>query len=112
MPKSPVAAANIRFAGMRGDFNHYRHEEAHDKPEWALLLLPLETVQQLNREGWPIKPGDLGENITTQGIAYEEFSAGKRSRLGTSVIRIFRALHPAPTYTFFPMWEPRRGRGS
>lgn len=53
---------------MDGDFNLYRHEQKNDSPRQALLIMPLEMIQHLNEEGWEIKPGDIGENITTQAF--------------------------------------------
>jgi MOSC domain-containing protein YiiM len=40
----------------------------------AILLIPLETIEELQGEGWPIKPGDIGENFTTEGIPYSSFA--------------------------------------
>lgn len=85
LPKLPVESARITRRGIEGDFNRYRYEEKHADPDMALLLMPLETIQRLEEEGWPIRPGDLGENITTTGIPYDSFAPGKKYRLGESV---------------------------
>ncbi len=94
LPKKPVEAAYVIARGIVGDFNKYRHEEKHDNPNMALLLLPLETIQQLNTEGWPVQPGDLGENITTHGIPYNSFAPGKRYALGNAEIEIAEPCTP------------------
>jgi MOSC domain-containing protein YiiM len=52
------------------------------------MLLPLETIQRLNEEGWPVKPGDMGENITTEGIPYDDFAIGERYKVGEIIIQI------------------------
>src|SRR5579875_4096017 len=66
LPKHPVESNTILKTGLEGDFNVYRHEELADDPDSAVLLMPLETIAELNKEGWPIKAGDIGENITTK----------------------------------------------
>jgi hypothetical protein len=65
LPKKPVKEVQVTKAGLDGDFNKYRHEKKNDDPDSAVLLMPLETIRQLNEEGWPIRPGDIGENFTT-----------------------------------------------
>ncbi len=64
LPKLPVEEAMITFQGIEGDYNRYRSERKQNNPDWALLLMPLEMIMQLNREGWPVNPGDLGVNRT------------------------------------------------
>jgi len=67
LPKYPTQRALVTRTGLDGDFNRWRHEEAHDDLAMAVLLMPLETSEELKEEGWPIKPGSIGENFTTQG---------------------------------------------
>jgi len=102
LPKTPVDRALVRRTGLVGDFNRYRHEEAHDDPAMAVLLMPIETIQELNREGWPIKPGDIGENFTTSGISYDAFAPGKRFRIGKAVVRITKACDPCSYLYLLP----------
>ncbi len=88
LPKHPVDRVSLKHIGLVGDFNRWRHEEADDDPRMAVLLMPLETIQELNREGWPIRPGDIGENFTTIGIPYSSFAPEKRYRIGGAVVKI------------------------
>lgn len=74
LPKYPTQRALVTRSGLDGDFNRWRHEEAHDDLAMAILLIPLETIEELQGEGWPIKPGDIGENFTTEGIPYSSFA--------------------------------------
>ena len=67
LPKRSIETAHLTTQGLLGDFNRWRHESCNDDPDKAVLLLPLETIIQLNTEGWPVNPGDIGENFTTQG---------------------------------------------
>lgn len=102
LPKTQVDRALVGRTGLVGDFNRYRHEEAHDDAAMAVLLMPIETIQDLNREGWPIKPGDLGENFTTSGISYDAFAPGKRFKVGEAVIRITKACDPCSSLYLLP----------
>lgn len=82
IPKLPVEQAHVSKEGVEGDYNRSRHEKDCDNPNRALLIMPAETIQDLNNEGWPVRPGDMGENITTEGLPNTEFYVGKKLRIG------------------------------
>ncbi len=109
LPKSPVSSATITKHGLRGDFNVYRHEKLNDEPDSAVLLMPLETIEQLNKEGWPIRPGDIGENITTIGIAYGDLSPGMKVSLGETELEISRACDPCTNLYLLPYVGEQKG---
>jgi len=109
LPKPSVPTAQLSRAGVAGDFNKYRHEEKHDDPEMALLILPRETLEQLRREGWPVRSGDLGENITTEGIPYEEFGPGRRFRAGAAIFVISKPCTPCDNLYALPYVGASRG---
>jgi MOSC domain-containing protein YiiM len=109
LPKAPVVSATVNKEGLEGDFNVYRHEKLDDDPDSAVLLIPLETIQQLNTEGWPIKPGDLGENITTLGIPYGNFSPEKTLSLGEVEVQISRACEPCTNLYLLPYVGKEKG---
>ena len=88
LPKMPALSAVVTTQGIVGDFNRYRHEKRRDNPNMALLLMPIEMLKQLNDEGWPLKPGDIGENITTTGIPYDSFISGNYYKVGDVEIQI------------------------
>jgi MOSC domain-containing protein YiiM len=88
LPKYPTERALVTSSGLDGDFNRWRHEEAHGDLAMAILLMPLETIEELQEEGWPIKPGDIGENFTTEGIPYNSFAPGNHYEIGKAVITI------------------------
>ncbi len=102
LPKAPLDSAYIAASGVDGDFNVYRHEELHDDPDSALLILPMETIRELNSEGWPVKPGDLGENFTTDGIPYNSFAPGKAFAVGGVRFQISRACDPCDNLFLLP----------
>lgn len=110
LPKRPVPSAAVRFAGLEGDFNRYRHDKKRDDPAMALLLLPLEVLRALDAEGWPARPGDLGENVTTEGIPNEAFAPGKRFRLGAAVeVEVSKACDPCDNLYALPYVGEARG---
>ncbi|MGH9340262.1 MAG: MOSC domain-containing protein [Acidobacteriota bacterium] len=96
LPKYPVESAQVTEKGLISDFNRWREEmRPDDYMDQAILLMPLEMIRELNRQGWPIQPGDLGENVTTSGIDYADFKIGHRYQLGPEVlIQISKACLP------------------
>jgi len=109
LPKPSVPEAYVSFAGVTGDFNLYRHREKKDDPAMALLIMPRETLAQLDREGWPVRSGDLGENITTEGIPYDEFTPGRRFRAGELVFEVTKPCTPCDNLYRLPYVGPTRG---
>jgi len=103
IPKRAVPEAVVGAGGLEGDFNLYRHEKHEDDPDSAVSLLPREVLDALAREGWPVAPGDLGENLTLEGIAHEALAVGKRFRIGDEVeIEIARAAEPCRNLRILP----------
>jgi MOSC domain-containing protein YiiM len=109
LPKPSVSEAFVSRAGFEGDFNRYRHEEKNDDPAMALLIVPKETLGELSREGWPVRPGDLGENITTEGIAYGAFAPGRRFRAGEVLFEVSKACTPCDNLYLLPYVGVSRG---
>jgi MOSC domain-containing protein YiiM len=109
LPKTSVESTQVSKRGLEGDFNVYRHEKLADDPDSAVLIMPLETINQLNREGWPIKPGDIGENFTTTGLAYNGFSIGKEVAIGNVKLQISRACDPCTNLYSLPYVGPQKG---
>ena len=109
LPKKPVSSASVTVGGVVGDYNVYRHDELDDDPDSALLLFPVEMIGQLNKEGWPVKPGDLGENLTTSGIPYSQFAIGKTYTAGGIRFQISRACDPCNNLYRLPYVGKTRG---
>ncbi len=109
LPKKSVDSAVMRRAGLEGDFNRYRHEEQADDGDAALLLMPLETIRELNDEGWPIQPGDLGENLTLTGIPYATLGPGKTFTVGEAEIQVSRRADPCENLFLLPYVGEAKG---
>jgi MOSC domain-containing protein YiiM len=111
LPKPPVSEIRIIANGVEGDFNRYRHEEQADEPKQAVLLMPVETIRELNTEGWPIREGDLGENVTSEGISYNEFHPGDKFRVGEAVIEVSKPCVPCTNLYLLPYVGEKKGPG-
>lgn len=111
LPKPTARALHITHAGVEGDFNRYRHEEQHDEPNQAVLFMPVETIRSLNSEGWPIREGDIGENITTEGIPYDDFHPGDKFRAGESVLEVSKPCVPCTNLYLLPYVGEAKGPG-
>lgn len=109
LPKVPVGEALVTAAGVEGDFNVYRHEVSRDDPAMAVLIVPLEMLQVFDREGWPVRPGDLGENITSVGVPYEEFVPGARYRVGDTLLEVTKPCTPCDNLYSLPYVGAERG---
>lgn len=103
LPKRRVAGARITPQGVEGDYNVYRQEKLDGDPDSAVLIIPHETLTELNEEGWPVEPGHLGENLTTGNIDYAEFQPQRRLRIGKeTVLQISRACDPCSNLEQLP----------
>jgi MOSC domain-containing protein YiiM len=102
IPKLPVPSVFVTRAGVRGDYNVFRQEEKGGDPDSAVLIIPMETIKELNTEGWPVKPGDLGENFTTSGVPYSYFEVGKTFTLGDASLQVSRACDPCKNLFTLP----------
>jgi MOSC domain-containing protein YiiM len=109
LPKVAVPEARVTAAGVEGDYNVYRHDVKHDDPAMAVLIVPVETIREFNREGWPVRPGDLGENVTSEGIPYDAFAPGRRFRLGAVVVEVTKACTPCDNLYLLPYVGAARG---
>ena len=108
IPKLPVEQAHVSQEGVEGDYNRSRHERDRDNPNRALLIMPAETIQDLNNEGWPVRPGDMGENITTEGLLNTEFYVGGQLRIGEVLAELAENTAPCQILGQLPYVGPQR----
>ncbi len=109
LPKPASEEIEVDAAGVVGDFNRYRHENLHDDPDSALLLLPEEILAQLWTEGWPVRPGDLGENVSCRGVPYDLLQPGSRVTIGAVGAVITRPCDPCSNLYVLPYVGEERG---
>ncbi|HLE47153.1 MAG TPA: MOSC domain-containing protein [Candidatus Thermoplasmatota archaeon] len=83
VPKLPLEAARISVSGVEGD--RQADKRYHGGPLQALCLFANEQVRRLASEGFPVVPGSLGENLTTEGLPYWSVRIGDVYRAGEQV---------------------------
>ena len=84
VPKRPVESADVTAGGVAGDAQ--RDLEHHGGPDRALCLFPMEVIRTLQAEGHPIAPGQIGENLTVEGLDWDAVAPGVRLLLGEDVL--------------------------
>lgn len=96
VPKSATAEALVTKRGLVGD--RQAKPFIHGGPQRALCLYAFELIEQLQREGHPIFPGSVGENVTLAGLDWAALAPGLRLALGPEVvIEISAYTSPCPT---------------
>jgi MOSC domain-containing protein YiiM len=55
-------------------------------------LIPAELLDALASQGFSVTPGDLGENITTQGLALRDLPVGSRLQIGAQAVVVLTGL--------------------
>jgi MOSC domain-containing protein YiiM len=84
VPKLPIPSAHVSTSGMEGDAQADRKH--HGGPDQALCLFSLEVIEGWQAEGHPIEPGSVGENLTIQGIDWNEVGPGALLRVGDDLV--------------------------
>ena len=84
VPKRAVSEARVDVLGLDGD--RHRDTEHHGGPERAVCLFSMEQIEALRREGHPVSPGTLGENVTIEGLEWPAVEPGARLALGDTVV--------------------------
>lgn len=85
IPKQPLTSARVTAAGLVGD--GHAHAK-HNRPDRAVSLFDIETLEQLQREGFPLFPGAIGENLTVQGLHVQRLQPGVVLRIGDVRLRL------------------------
>ena len=77
VPKTSVASADVTETGLAGD----GHDHAkHSRPDRAVLVQDMELLEELQREGFAVAPGTLGENLTVRSLRVQQMAVGTRLR--------------------------------
>ena len=92
LPKRPVSGGFIAPLGIEGDL--HAHPGIHGGPRKAILLAAVEVVEELQRRGYPVSFGSLGENLTTRGIDVRHLRIGDRIRAGGALLEITQPRGP------------------
>jgi MOSC domain-containing protein YiiM len=92
LPKRPIPGGYIASLGIEGDAQ--AHPQFHGGPQQAILLIAAEVVEELQRRGYPVSFGSLGENLTTRGIDVRGLRMGDRIRAGGALLEITKPRAP------------------
>jgi MOSC domain-containing protein YiiM len=84
VPKQPVPECRVTESGLQGD--RQRDLRFHGGPDRAVCLYPLESILALQREGHPIAPGTIGENLTVSGLDWSLMVPDVRLQVGEVVL--------------------------
>jgi MOSC domain-containing protein YiiM len=102
LPKIPVETAIISKWGLAGDYNRFRKEKKKNDPDMAVMILSTDILDALNNEGWPVNPGDLGENITLTNIDYSIMALGDRLNIRDVTLEISLMCDPCTNLNNLP----------
>jgi MOSC domain-containing protein YiiM len=95
IPKLPIPDANVTSRGIDGD--SWAHPHIHGGPNQALLLISLEDLANLQRQGFKTPPGALGENLTISGMNMRDIRFGDRFHAGEVLLEITKLRRPCQT---------------
>ena len=109
LPKHSVPVLHVSAGGAAGDYNNYRMQKLAGSPDQAILLVTDEVLAQLNAEGWPVQPGDLGENITLGGVPESALRPGVRLALGEVRLEVTHRCDPCTELYSLPYIGRARG---
>jgi MOSC domain-containing protein YiiM len=84
VPKTGVHEAVVSTFGLEGDAQ--KNPGIHGGPERALCLYSLEHIAALQAEGHLVFPGSLGENLTLNGLPWQELVPGAQLRVGDQAL--------------------------
>jgi MOSC domain-containing protein YiiM len=86
--KAPVVG-RVAARGVNLEGDDQADRKAHGGPDKAVYAYAVEDTrwweQELRR---PLKPGQFGENLTTEGVDVNEALVGERWRVGTTVLEV------------------------
>jgi MOSC domain-containing protein YiiM len=86
VPKLPCDACFIGVNGLQGD--RQRDLRYHGGPERAVCVYSLDLIRALQVEGHAITPGSIGENLTVEGVDWEQMKPGARVEVGPVVLQL------------------------
>ena len=94
LPKMPVESTIVTEWGLEGDYNRFRKKEKENDRDMAVMIISTDILNTLNNEGWPVKPGDLGENLTLANIDYASMVPGQQYKIGDVELEISIICNP------------------
>src|SRR6267154_842247 len=84
VPKRRVSGAQVSRSGLEKDTQD--DKKHHGGPERAVCLYSLERIRSLQTEGHPIDIGTAGENVTVEGVNWDQIVPGVTITIGDQVL--------------------------
>tara|TARA_B100001996_G_scaffold179332_1_gene136972 strand:- start:430 stop:855 length:426 start_codon:yes stop_codon:yes gene_type:complete len=94
VPKLQVDKASIQKLGLHNDKQNSKHHGGVDR---AVLLWSIEEISKLQKEGTSITPGSAGENLTVEGLEWDQLKKGDIIRVGYSILQLTFIAKPCST---------------
>jgi MOSC domain-containing protein YiiM len=91
IPKQTMAAVPVTMEGLEGD--GHAHAK-HNRPDRAISLFDLEILTQLQKEGFPLYPGAIGENLTVVGLHVQRLPPGTLLKIGDVLLQLVEPRKP------------------
>lgn len=109
IPKRAVPQLTITVEGVQGDFNRWRTEKGNGDPDQAVLLLGEEILTELQAEGWPVRAGELGENLTMAELPRDALEPGAQVQVGEVLLEVSKPCDPCTVLYSLPYVGVERG---
>jgi MOSC domain-containing protein YiiM len=104
-----MPSIDITTSGVTGDHNDWRTANLPGDLKQAVLVVTDDLLNQLRKEGWPVEPGHLGENVTLAGLPESALAPGVRLTLGPVLLEISEACDPCIRLYTLPYVGTGRG---
>ena len=101
VPKLARGACRVRTRGLEDD--RQRDLRHHGGPTRAVSLYSLALIRALQAEGHPINVGCIGENLTLEGVPWEEMVPGARVQVGAVELEL--TAYAAPCNNLRPYFR-------
>ena len=92
VPKEPVPECRVTETGLEGD--RQRDLRFHGGPNRAVCLYSLERIVAFRKEGHPMAPGTIGENLTLSGIDWSRVVPRAQVEVGEVVLELMKFAAP------------------
>jgi MOSC domain-containing protein YiiM len=92
--KHPVAASELTLRELNLDGDQQADLTVHGGPDKAVYAYPAEHYAAWRTESFPLRPGMLGENVSTTGADETGVRLGDRWVWGTAVLQISQPRSP------------------
>jgi MOSC domain-containing protein YiiM len=92
-----IAGLGVEGDAHAGETVKHRSRVARDPTQPNLRqvhLIHAELLEELNAKAFTVKPGDLGENITTRGLDLLGLPTGAQLTIGSAVIKVTGLRNP------------------